>query len=100
MIRLQSKLLLRAFNGECEGAITNVSWNNAERMQQRIRKAFGDINKLGDVMRTTITDEYLHLKVEELRMSQEVRGKSGIRNAKSNGASANKYERRSLRKKR
>lgn len=71
MIRLHSKLLLRAFNGECEGAIANVSWNNAERMEQRLRKAFADINKLGDVEQIRITDTYLMLKIEELRMTQE-----------------------------
>ena len=46
MIRLNFKLLLRAFNGECEAAIANVSWSNAAQMERRIRKAYADINKL------------------------------------------------------
>ena len=71
LIRQHSKLMLRAFNGECEAAIANVSWNNAERMDQRIRKAFTDINKLGQVEHITITDLYLRLKIEELEMTQE-----------------------------
>jgi hypothetical protein len=71
MVRLHSKLLLRAFNGECEAAIANINWNNAQRMEQRIRKAFEDINKLGDVVHIRMTDAYLMLKVEELRMTQE-----------------------------
>jgi hypothetical protein len=71
MIRLHSKLLLRAFNGECEAAVANVSWNNAQRMDQRIRKAFEDINKLGGVLHIRIADAYLMLKIEELRMTQE-----------------------------
>jgi hypothetical protein len=71
MIRQNSKLMLRAFNGECEGAIANVSWNNAAKMEERIRSAFSAINKLGAVLNITITDLYLMLKVEELRMVQE-----------------------------
>jgi Domain of unknown function (DUF4041)/T5orf172 domain len=71
MIRLHSKLLLRAFNGECEAAIANVSWNNAERMEERVRKAYADINKLGDVEQISITPIYLKLKIEELQMTQE-----------------------------
>jgi hypothetical protein len=71
MMRLHSRLALRAFNGECEGAISNVTWNNAERMEQRIRKAFADINKLNDVLHITITDLYFMLKIEELRITQE-----------------------------
>ncbi len=48
--------MLRAFNGECEAAIANVTWSNAQTMEGRIRKAFIDINKLGQVEQITITD--------------------------------------------
>jgi hypothetical protein len=71
MIRQNSQLMLRGFNGECEAAIANVSWNNAPKMEERIRKAFSAINKLGAVLHITITDLYLMLKVEELRLVQE-----------------------------
>jgi len=71
MVRFQSKLMLRAFNGECDAAIANLSWNNAPKMEERVRKAFGAINKLGDVQQIRIADLYLMLKVEELRMVQE-----------------------------
>jgi hypothetical protein len=71
MIRQNSKLMLRAFNGECEAATANVSWNNAAKMEERIRKAFSAINNLGAVLHITITDLYLMIKVEELRLVQE-----------------------------
>ena len=71
MIRLHSKLTLRAFNGECEAAIANISWNNAQTMERRVRKAYADINKLGDVDNNTITGPYFMLKIEELRITQE-----------------------------
>jgi hypothetical protein len=71
MIRHHTKLMLRAFNGECDAAIANVSWNNAQTMEQRVRKAFTDINKLGQVEHIMISDLYLMLKVEELQMTHE-----------------------------
>ena len=30
------RLTARAFNNECEAAVSNVSWNNVQRMEQRI----------------------------------------------------------------
>ncbi len=71
MIRLHSKLILRAFNGECEAAIANISWNNAQTMEWRVRKAYADINQLGDVENITVTAPYFLLKIEELKMTQE-----------------------------
>jgi Domain of unknown function (DUF4041)/T5orf172 domain len=71
MVRQNSQLMLRAFNGECEAAIANVSWSNATKMEERVRKAFVAINKLGAVLHISITDLYLMLKVEELRLVQE-----------------------------
>ncbi len=75
MVRFQSKLMLRAFNGECEAAIANVTWGNAKKMEERVRKAFEAVNKLGDVQKIRITDLYLMLKIEELRMTQELEQK-------------------------
>lgn len=71
MVKLHSKLMLRAFNGECEAAIANVSWNNANTMEQRVRKAFEAINQLGSVEHITVTDQYFRLKLDELKMTQE-----------------------------
>ncbi len=33
MIKQNIKLVLRAFNGECEGARGDVSWNNITKMR-------------------------------------------------------------------
>jgi Domain of unknown function (DUF4041)/Meiotically up-regulated gene 113 len=71
MVRLNSKLFLRAFNGECDAAIANVSWNNAGKMEERIRKSFEAVNKLGDVLKVSITNAYLDLKLAELRLTHE-----------------------------
>jgi Domain of unknown function (DUF4041)/T5orf172 domain len=71
MVRQNSQLMLRAFNGECEAAIAKVSWSNAAKMEERVRKAFLAINKLGAVLHISLTDLYLMLKVEELRLVQD-----------------------------
>jgi hypothetical protein len=75
MVRLNSKLVLRAFNGECEAALADVSWNNITRMEERIRKSAEAITKLGDVLEISITPEYLKLKLDELRLAHELEQK-------------------------
>src|ERR1022692_3195468 len=57
--RFRQKLILRAFNGECDAATAKVKWNNVTRMEERIRKAYAAINTLGDYV--TITPSYLEL---------------------------------------
>ena len=69
------KLLLRAFNGECDAAVARVSWNNVTKMEERIRKSFEVVNELGGVMHVSITPAYLDLKVDELRLEYELEEK-------------------------
>lgn len=71
MQKQYSKLLLRAFNGECDAAMARVTWNNATRMLERIKQAFEAINKLGSVMHIELTEPYRNLKLEELRLEYE-----------------------------
>jgi hypothetical protein len=75
MVKHQSKLMLRAFNGECDSAISKVSWNNIGTMEARLSKAFEAINKLGSTQMLSITKEYSDLKLQELRLEFEVQEK-------------------------
>ncbi|HEX3482252.1 MAG TPA: DUF4041 domain-containing protein [Kofleriaceae bacterium] len=72
MQKQYSKLLLRAFNGECDAAIAKVNWNNATKMEERIRRAFDAINQLGEVMRVSLASGYRDLKLAELRLEHEL----------------------------
>lgn len=72
MQKQYSKLLLRAFNGECDSAIARVNWNNATKMEERIRKAFDAINQLGEVMTVSLAPGYRDLKLAELRLEYEL----------------------------
>jgi len=71
MVKQNTKLFLRAFNGECDAALAKVSWNNITKMEERIRKSFEAINKLGTVHKISITEEFLGLKLDELRLTFE-----------------------------
>jgi hypothetical protein len=75
MQKQQSKLMLRAFNGEVEAAIGKVSWSNVLKMEERIRKAFEQINQQGTVMHVALTAEYLSLALMELRLEHELEEK-------------------------
>lgn len=72
MQRQYARLLLRAFNGECEAAIAKVRWNNLSRMVERLTQAFGAINRLGAVMQLQLTAAYRDCKLEELRLEYEL----------------------------
>ena len=65
------KLMLFAFNGECDALISRVKWNNAEKTRERINKAFDAINGLGASHQIEITKEFLALKQEELSLTYE-----------------------------
>lgn len=72
MTRRYINLTLRAFNGECDSLISKVRWNNVQRFEKRIKKAFNSINKLGQSNNTFIRDEYLNLKLDELHLVYEL----------------------------
>ena len=69
------RLTARAFNNECDSAISNAKWNNIERMRLRIEKAFNAINKMNQSSSIVISIEYFELKLEELRLTYEYKEK-------------------------
>jgi hypothetical protein len=69
------KLMLRAFNGECDAAVANVSWNNVTKMEERIRRCFDAVNDLGSVMQMEVTQAYLKVRLSELRLAHEYQEK-------------------------
>lgn len=75
MTKRAIKLTLRAFNGECDAAISNIRWNNANAMEQRIAKAKEQIEKLNASNKISIEDYYFRLKLQELQLTHEYREK-------------------------
>ncbi|HLO86954.1 MAG TPA: DUF4041 domain-containing protein [Nostocaceae cyanobacterium] len=69
------KLVLRAFNGECDAAVLKVKYNNVTSLEKRINKAFETLNKLSESTRCEITNDYFNLKLEELYLTHEFQEK-------------------------
>jgi flagellar biosynthesis GTPase FlhF len=62
------KLMLRAFNGECDSHIARVNYRNIEAMGKRIKSSFDQINKLAEPWGCTINTEYLKNRQSELKL--------------------------------
>ena len=86
MTRQTHKLMLRAFNGECDAALAKACWDNVLKMEERINKAFEMINKSGEVNRSHITEEYLDPENQGIAAHLRAPGKdqTGQRRTKKN----------------
>lgn len=71
MIKDMKKLLLRAFNGECDEIIAKVKYNNFEPSLKRITASRDAVSKLGQTMGIAIAPYYYELKIQELRLALE-----------------------------
>lgn len=71
MVADMQKLLLRAFNAECDDVIEHVKYNNVETAEKRITSSQEAITKLGTIMGVSIVPAYYRLKLEELYLSFE-----------------------------
>jgi len=71
MVKNQTKLMLYAFNGECDAQIANIRWNNVAKIEERIRHAFVNISKLGSTQQISISPDYLELKLQEMALNYE-----------------------------
>ncbi|MDR3706529.1 MAG: DUF4041 domain-containing protein [Paludibacteraceae bacterium] len=71
VVNKYKKLMLRAFNGECDALVSKVKWNNVNQMKERMRKLFDSINKLGGGFFVYIDNAYLDLKEKELILEYE-----------------------------
>lgn len=65
------KLMLRAFNGECDAFILKARFDNVTALAQRIRKSAEAINAIGRRMNIQITQTYIDLKIDELNVAYE-----------------------------
>ena len=75
MVRDMQKLLLRAFNSECDEVISKVKYNNIDASEKRIRTSCDAISKLGKMMHIVITKPYYDLKIQELHLAFEYQQK-------------------------
>lgn len=71
MVKDMQKLLLRAFNSECDEIVSKVKYSNFEQSKKRITSSREAICKLGAMMNVGIGDEYYNLKIQELTLAFE-----------------------------
>lgn len=71
MVKDMQKLLLRAFNSECDDIVSKVKYSNFEQSKKRIMSSRDTVCKLGSMMNVGITAEYLNLKIQELTLAFE-----------------------------
>lgn len=69
MVKDMQKLLLRAFNVECDDIVANVKVSNITKSKDRMIKIKNQISELGAIMSISIRPEYLGLKIEELYLA-------------------------------
>lgn len=75
MISDMQKLLLRAFNNECDELVSKVKYTNFDASLDKIHKSSESISRLGAVLGISVTQQYLALKVRELRLAFEYQAK-------------------------
>lgn len=71
MVNDMKKLLLRAFNGECDELVSKVKYNNYDSYKKRINTSCDAISKLGKVMNVSINPSYRQYKIDELTLAFE-----------------------------
>lgn len=75
MVKDNKKLLLRAFNVECDDIVSKVKVSNLDKSIERINKISEQISKLGKTMSISIAPGYIRLKIEEVKLALDFQQK-------------------------
>ncbi len=65
------RLLIRAFNGECDEIVRKVKFSNIDASVSAIQKSAETISKLGRVIGISVPQDYVELKKREAYLSYE-----------------------------
>ena len=68
LIRNILRLMLRAFNGECDACIAKVNYRNIEVIKKRMKSSFDQINKLAEAWGCVISAKYLASRQAEMQL--------------------------------
>ena len=69
------KLVLRAFNGECDALASKLTWKNISTTLEQVGRAAQAINKLVEWLGIEISSEYINLKLSEMQLLHEYQEK-------------------------
>ncbi|CAK7005991.1 MAG: hypothetical protein BACD_00774 [Bacteroides rodentium] len=98
MVSDTQKLLLRAFNSECDELVSKVKYTNFDASLDKIYKSSEAISKLGSIMNISITQNYLNSKVKELRLAFEFQTKKQQEKEELKAARAEQREQAKIQK--
>ena len=71
MVQDMQKLLLRAFNSECDDIVEHVKYNNYDQSVKRVKASYESISKLGSHMSIVVSYPYFQLKLAEISLALE-----------------------------
>lgn len=71
MVKEISRLIMRAYNGECDEIVRKVKASNVNRSIEQVYKTAETISKLGSTIGIQIPGDYRLLKEEEVRLAYE-----------------------------
>lgn len=75
LINTYKKLMLFAFNGECDALISKLKWNTATKTIEKLNKSYENINKLGSAKKIEISEAFFKLKYSEIALTHEYENK-------------------------
>lgn len=75
MVKDIQKLLLRAFNSECDDTISKVKYSNLEQSAKKINLSRETIAKLGKMLEIQVSNDYFNSKISELYLAFEYQEK-------------------------
>jgi len=71
LVKAYGKIMLKAFNSECDAIISKVKFGNPSAFAERIKKSFKAINKFGELYSVSLDSNYMQLKLRELNCTYE-----------------------------
>lgn len=71
MVRGISKLIMRAYNSECDDVVRKVKGTNVDKSIEKVHKLADQLNRLCKVLGIAVPEEYPHLKEREVRLAYE-----------------------------
>lgn len=71
MVRQIARLLMEAFNGECDEIVRKVTYSNVNKSLERIDKIAENVNKNCQVVGISIPPRYIALKKNEVQLAFE-----------------------------
>lgn len=95
MVRETTKLLMRAYNGECDEIVRKVKATNVNKSIEQVYKTADAINRLGSTLGISVPPPYQQLKEREIRLAyefalQKEREKEALREAREQEREARK----------